>query len=178
MINPPKSLPVCVKRQNKTFEQQHQKPFLICRILEEHNRLRNTIATAPVDALDREGRSLLQRMRLGPSHGDTSNESGGGGGGGSHGSWLSGGADFQSVAPKVSSLLERLQVARTHLLQSWSDRKLHLDQALQLHLYEQDATKVSWTRLDLLPSGWLASRPQITLRPILSPTDVRVDRPQ
>ncbi|XP_019716225.1 kalirin-like isoform X2 [Hippocampus comes] len=109
------------------------------KILEEHNRLRNTIATAPVDALDREGRSLLQRMRLGPSHGDTSNESGGG----SHGSWLSGGADFQSVAPKVSSLLDRLQVARTHLLQSWSDRKLHLDQALQLHLYEQDATKMS-----------------------------------
>ncbi|XP_077370408.1 kalirin-like isoform X2 [Festucalex cinctus] len=109
------------------------------KILEEHNRLRNTIATAPVDALDREGKSLLQRMRLGPSHGDTLNESGGG----SHGSWLSGGADFQSVAPKVSSLLDRLQVARSHLLQSWSDRKLHLDQALQLHLFEQDATKMS-----------------------------------
>uniref|UniRef100_A0A3B4TP91 Kalirin RhoGEF kinase b n=1 Tax=Seriola dumerili TaxID=41447 RepID=A0A3B4TP91_SERDU len=99
------------------------------KLLEEHGRLRNTIATAPVDALDREGRSLLQRMR--------------GGGGGSHGSWLSGGADFQSVAPKVSSLLDRLQAARSHLLQSWSDRKLHLDQALQLHLFEQDATKMS-----------------------------------
>uniref|UniRef100_A0A3P8NU67 Kalirin RhoGEF kinase b n=1 Tax=Astatotilapia calliptera TaxID=8154 RepID=A0A3P8NU67_ASTCA len=111
------------------------------KLLEEHGRLRNTIATAPVDALDREGRCLLQRMRLGPSHGDTSNE--GGGGGGSHGSWLSGGADFQSVAPKVSSLLDRLQAARTHLLQSWSDKKLHLDQALQLHLFEQDATKMS-----------------------------------
>lgn len=79
-------------------------------------------------------------MRLGPTHGDASAESGGGGG--SHGSWLSGGADFQSVAPKVSSHLDRLQAARTHLLQSWSDRKLHLDQALQLHLFEQDATKV------------------------------------
>ncbi|XP_042337551.1 kalirin-like, partial [Plectropomus leopardus] len=111
------------------------------KLLEEHGRLRNTIATAPVDALEREGRSLLQRMRLGPSHGDTSTE--GGGGGGSHGSWLSGGADFQSVAPKVSSLLDRLQGARSHLLQSWGDRKLHLDQALQLHLFEQDATKMS-----------------------------------
>ncbi|XP_061539990.1 kalirin-like isoform X4 [Phycodurus eques] len=109
------------------------------KILEEHNRLRNTIATAPIDTLNREGRSLLQRMRLGPSHGDNSNESGGG----SHGSWLSGGADFQSVAPKVSSLLDRLQVARSHLLQSWSDTKLHLEQALQLHLFEQDATKMS-----------------------------------
>uniref|UniRef100_A0A7N6AZT9 Kalirin RhoGEF kinase b n=1 Tax=Anabas testudineus TaxID=64144 RepID=A0A7N6AZT9_ANATE len=110
------------------------------KLLEEHGRLRNTIATAPVDGLDREGRSLLQRMRLGPSHGDASNESGGGG---SHGSWLSGGADFQSVAPKVSSLLDRMQAARSHLLQSWSDKKLHLDQALQLHLFEQDATKMS-----------------------------------
>ncbi|XP_054632428.1 kalirin-like isoform X5 [Dunckerocampus dactyliophorus] len=109
------------------------------RILDEHNRLRNTIATAPVDAHDREGRSLLQRMHLGPSQGDALSESGFG----SHGSWLSGGADFQSVAPKVSSLLDRLQAARSQLLQSWSDRKLHLDQALQLHLFEQDATKMS-----------------------------------
>ncbi|XP_074482922.1 kalirin-like isoform X2 [Sebastes fasciatus] len=111
------------------------------KLLEEHGRLRNTIATAPVDSLEREGRSLLQRMRLGPSHGDATTE--GGGGGSSHGSWLSGGADFQSVAPKVSSLLDRLQASRSHLLQSWSDRKLHLDQALQLHLFEQDATKMS-----------------------------------
>ncbi|KAG8004411.1 Kalirin, partial [Nibea albiflora] len=109
------------------------------KLLEDGTPLRNTIATAPVDALEREGRSLLQRMRLGPAHGDASTD----GGGGSHGSWLSGGADFQSVAPKVSSLLDRLQAARSHLLQSWSDRKLHLDQALQLHLFEQDATKMS-----------------------------------
>lgn len=91
-----------------------------------------------MDALDREGKSLLQRMRLGHSHGNGSTEGGGGGGG----TWLSGGADFQSVAPKVSSLLDRLQTGRTHLLQSWSDKKLHLDQGLQLHLFEQDATKV------------------------------------
>ncbi|XP_062236269.1 kalirin-like [Platichthys flesus] len=111
------------------------------KLLEEHNRLRNTIATAPVEALEREGRSLLQRMRLVPSHGDASTEVSGGGC--SHGSWLSGGTDFQSVAPKVSSLLERLQAARGLLLQGWSDRKLHLDQVLQLHLFEQDATKMS-----------------------------------
>lgn len=108
----------------------------LSRLLEEHGRLRNTITTAPLDTIEREGRSLLQRMRLGPSHGDASTEGGG------HGSWLSGGADFQSVAPKVSSLLDRQQAARSHLLQSWSDRKLHLDQALQLHLFEQDASKV------------------------------------
>ncbi|XP_035854250.1 kalirin-like isoform X2 [Sander lucioperca] len=111
------------------------------RLLEEHGRLRNTISTAPVDALEREGRSLLQRMRLAPPHGEASAD--GGGGCCSHGSWLSGGADFQSVAPKVSSLLERLQAARGHLLQSWSDRKLLLDQGLQLHLYQQDAAKMS-----------------------------------
>ncbi|XP_028324438.1 kalirin RhoGEF kinase b isoform X2 [Gouania willdenowi] len=106
------------------------------KVLDEHGRLRNTIATAPVDALEREGRSLLQRMRLGPAQGDAPNEGGGG-------SWLSGGADFQSVAPKVSSLLERLQATRTHVLQSWNERKLQLDQTLQLHLFEQDAAKMS-----------------------------------
>ncbi|KAM9767056.1 LOW QUALITY PROTEIN: kalirin RhoGEF kinase b [Menidia menidia] len=111
------------------------------KLLEEHGRLRNAIATAPVDALDREGRSLLQRMRLGPSHGDAPSEGGAAAGGG--GTWLSGGADFQSVAPKVSSLLERLQAGRGHLLQTCADRKLHLDQALQLHLFQQDAAKMS-----------------------------------
>ncbi|XP_056157511.1 kalirin RhoGEF kinase b, partial [Lampris incognitus] len=108
------------------------------KLLEEHGRLRTTVATAPVDALEREGRSLLQRMRLGPAHGDAACD-----GGSNHGSWLSGGADFQSVAPKVSALLDRLQGARSHFLQSWNDRKLHLDQALQLHLYQQDAAKMS-----------------------------------
>ncbi|CAL8288235.1 unnamed protein product [Lota lota] len=108
------------------------------RLVEEHGRLRSTVATAPIDALEREGRSLLQRMRLGPNPGELASDAGG-----NHGSWLSGGADFQSVAPRVSSLLEHLQGARTHFLQSWNDRKLHLDQALQLHLYLQDAAKMS-----------------------------------
>ncbi|KAM4602116.1 kalirin-like [Polymixia lowei] len=107
------------------------------KLLEEHGRLRTTVATAPIDALDREGRSLLQRMRLGPAHSDTPSDSGS-----NHGSWLSGGADFQSVAPKVSSLLDRLQGARSLFLQSWNDRKLNLEQALQLHLYLQDAAKM------------------------------------
>ncbi|CAL8390769.1 unnamed protein product [Boreogadus saida] len=108
------------------------------RLVEEHGRLRSTVATAPIDALEREGRSLLQRMRLGPTPGEPAGDAGG-----NHGSWLSGGADFQSVGPRVSSLLDRLQGARTHFLQSWSDRKLHLDQSLQLHLYLQDAAKMS-----------------------------------
>ncbi|XP_068458153.1 kalirin-like isoform X2 [Clinocottus analis] len=124
------------------------------KLLEEHARLRNAIATAPVDSLEREGRSLLQRMRLGPSHGDASAEAGGG----SHGSWLSGGADFQSVAPKVSSLLDRLQAARGHLLQSWSDRKMHLDQVLQLHLFEQDAAKMA---------GWISHSRDLFLQTLV-----------
>lgn len=110
---------------------------MVHRLLEEHGRLRNSIVTAPVDGLEREGRSLLQRMRLGPSHGEACPEGSGGG------SWLSGGADFQSSAPRVSSLLERLQATRGLLLQRCSDRKLLLEQTLQLHLFTQDAAKVT-----------------------------------
>lgn len=110
---------------------------IVPRLVEDHGRLRSTVATAPIDALEREGQSLLQRMRLGPNPGELAGDSGG-----NHGSWLSGGADFQSIAPKVSSLLDRLQGARSHFLQSWNHHKLHLDQALQLHLYLQDAAKV------------------------------------
>uniref|UniRef100_A0A6Q2ZHH3 Uncharacterized protein n=1 Tax=Esox lucius TaxID=8010 RepID=A0A6Q2ZHH3_ESOLU len=112
------------------------------KLLEEHGRLRTTVATAPIDAIDHEGRSLLQRMRLGPTHSGEAPSDGPGSNHG-YGSWLSGGADFQSVAPKVAALLERLQTARTHLQQSWAERKTHLDQTLQLHLYEQDAAKMS-----------------------------------
>uniref|UniRef100_A0AAY4AWN7 Non-specific serine/threonine protein kinase n=1 Tax=Denticeps clupeoides TaxID=299321 RepID=A0AAY4AWN7_9TELE len=94
------------------------------RLLEEHVRLRKTITKAPVDELDQEGQKLLQRIRDG---GDGR---------------LSGGPDFQSLAPKVSALLDRLQTTRQHLHQSWHMRKQQLDQCFQLRLYEQDAEKM------------------------------------
>uniref|UniRef100_A0AAV2LC82 Uncharacterized protein n=1 Tax=Knipowitschia caucasica TaxID=637954 RepID=A0AAV2LC82_KNICA len=125
------------------------------KLLEEHGRLRNTISTAPVDALDREGRSLLQRMRLGPSH--SGEGAGEGGGASTAGTWLSGGTDFQSVAPKVSAMLDRMQSARTSLLQRWSERKVQLEQTLQLHLFEQDATKMS---------EWIAHSKELFLQSI------------
>ncbi|XP_052456553.1 kalirin isoform X1 [Carassius gibelio] len=94
------------------------------KLLEEHNRLRKTMTKAPVDELDHEGQRLLQKIRDG---GDGR---------------LSGGADFQSLVPKISALLDKLQVTRQHLLQAWHNRKQQLDQCFQLRLYEQDAEKM------------------------------------
>lgn len=94
------------------------------KLLEEHARLRKTMMKAPVDELDHEGQRLLQKIRDG---GDGR---------------LSGGADFQSLVPKISALLDKLQVTRQHLLQAWHNRKQQLDQSFQLRLYEQDAEKV------------------------------------
>ncbi|NP_001314918.1 kalirin RhoGEF kinase b isoform 1 [Danio rerio] len=94
------------------------------KLLEDHARLRKTMAKAPVDELDQEGQRLLQKIRDG---GDGR---------------LSGGADFQSLVPKISALLDKLQVTRQHLLQGWHNRKQQLDQCFQLRLYEQDAEKM------------------------------------
>ncbi|XP_016127087.1 kalirin-like [Sinocyclocheilus grahami] len=94
------------------------------KLLEEHARLRKTMTKAPVDELDHEGQRLLQKIRDG---GDGR---------------LSGGADFQSLVPKISALLDKLQVTRQHLLQVWHNRKQQLDQCFQLRLYEQDAEKM------------------------------------
>ncbi|ROL41734.1 Kalirin [Anabarilius grahami] len=94
------------------------------KLLEEHGRLRKTMTKAPVDELDHEGQRLLQKIRDG---GDGR---------------LSGGADFQSLVPKISALLDKLQVTRQHLLQAWHNRKQQLDQCFQLRLYEQDAEKM------------------------------------
>uniref|UniRef100_A0A9J8BSK0 Kalirin RhoGEF kinase a n=1 Tax=Cyprinus carpio carpio TaxID=630221 RepID=A0A9J8BSK0_CYPCA len=94
------------------------------KLLEEHARLRKTMTKAPVDELDHEGQRLLQKIRDG---GDGR---------------LSGGADFQSLVPKISTLLDKLQVTRQHLLQAWHNRKQQLDQCFQLRLYEQDAEKM------------------------------------
>uniref|UniRef100_A0AAR2KII5 Kalirin RhoGEF kinase n=1 Tax=Pygocentrus nattereri TaxID=42514 RepID=A0AAR2KII5_PYGNA len=94
------------------------------RLLEEHARLRKTITKAPVDELDHEGQRLLQKIRDG---GDGR---------------LSGGPDFQSLVPRVSALLDKLQATRQHLLQAWHNRKQQLDQCFQLRLYEQDAEKM------------------------------------
>uniref|UniRef100_A0A8C1QHJ2 Uncharacterized protein n=1 Tax=Cyprinus carpio TaxID=7962 RepID=A0A8C1QHJ2_CYPCA len=94
------------------------------KLLEEHARLRKTMTKAPVDELDHEGQRLLQKIRDG---GDGR---------------LSGGADFQSLVPKISALLDKLQVTRQHLLQAWHNRKQQLDQCFQLRLYEQDAEKM------------------------------------
>uniref|UniRef100_A0A672T374 Kalirin-like n=1 Tax=Sinocyclocheilus grahami TaxID=75366 RepID=A0A672T374_SINGR len=94
------------------------------KLLEEHARLRKTMTKAPVDELDHEGQRLLQKIRDG---GDGR---------------LSGGADFQSLVPKISALLDKLQVTRQHLLQAWHNHKQQLDQCFQLRLYEQDAEKM------------------------------------
>ncbi|MCJ8730057.1 hypothetical protein PDJAM_G00113080 [Pangasius djambal] len=94
------------------------------RLLEEHARLRKSATKAPVDELEHEGQRLLQKIRDG---GDGR---------------LSGGPDFQSLVPRVSALLDKLQAARQHLLQAWHKRKQQLDQCFQLRLYEQDAEKM------------------------------------
>ncbi|XP_051985930.1 kalirin-like [Xyrauchen texanus] len=94
------------------------------KLVEEHARLRKTMTKAPVDESDHEGQRLLQKIRDG---GDGR---------------LSGGADFQSLVPKISALLDKLQVTRQHLLQAWHNRKHQLDQCFQLRLYEQDAEKM------------------------------------
>uniref|UniRef100_A0A6I8PGU4 non-specific serine/threonine protein kinase n=1 Tax=Ornithorhynchus anatinus TaxID=9258 RepID=A0A6I8PGU4_ORNAN len=98
------------------------------RLIDEHAQLKKKVLRAPVEELDREGQRLLQCIRCSDGF---SGRNG-----------LPGSADFQSLVPKVTSLLDRLHSTRQHLHQMWHVRKLKLDQCFQLRLFEQDAEKM------------------------------------
>ncbi|XP_031413764.1 kalirin isoform X2 [Clupea harengus] len=98
------------------------------RLIDEHTQLKKKVMKAPVDELDREGQRLLQCIRSSDGF--------------SGRNCISGSADFQSVVPKIASLLDKLHSTRQHLHQMWHVRKLKLDQCFQLRLFEQDAEKM------------------------------------
>lgn len=99
------------------------------RLIDEHTQLKKKVMKAPVEELDHEGQRLLQCIRSSDGF--------------SGRNCISGSADFQSVVPKIASLLDKLHSTRQHLHQMWHLRKLKLDQCFQLRLFEQDAEKVS-----------------------------------
>ncbi|KAM4608414.1 LOW QUALITY PROTEIN: kalirin-like [Polymixia lowei] len=98
------------------------------RLIEEHTQLKKKVLKAPVEDLDREGQRLLQCIRSSDGF--------------SGRNCISGSADFQSLVPKVASLLDKLHSTRQNLHQMWHVRKLKLDQCFQLRLFEQDAEKM------------------------------------
>uniref|UniRef100_A0AAQ4RSS0 Uncharacterized protein n=1 Tax=Gasterosteus aculeatus aculeatus TaxID=481459 RepID=A0AAQ4RSS0_GASAC len=103
------------------------------RLIDEHTQLKKKVLKAPVEELDREGQRLLQCIRSSDGF--------------SGRNCISGSADFQSLVPKVASLLDKLHSTRQHLHQMWHVRKLKLDQCFQLRLFEQDAEKMfDWIR--------------------------------
>ncbi|OCT60920.1 hypothetical protein XELAEV_18046943mg [Xenopus laevis] len=98
------------------------------RLIDEHTQLKKKVIKAPVEELDRDGQRLLQCIRCGDGF--------------SGRNCIPGGADFQSLVPKITSLLDKLHSTRQHLHQMWHVRKLKLDQCFQLRLFEQDAEKM------------------------------------
>ncbi|KAM7321954.1 hypothetical protein ACRRTK_018795 [Alexandromys fortis] len=97
------------------------------RLIDEHTQLKKKVLKAPVEELDREGQRLLQCIRCSDGF--------------SGRNCIPGSADFQSLVPKITSLLDKLHSTRQHLHQMWHVRKLKLDQCFQLRLFEQDAEK-------------------------------------
>lgn len=102
------------------------------RLIDEHTQLKKKVLKAPVEELDREGQRLLQCIRCSDGF--------------SGRNCIPGSADFQSLVPKITSLLDKLHSTRQHLHQMWHVRKLKLDQCFQLRLFEQDAEKVGGGR--------------------------------
>ncbi|KAI2660351.1 Kalirin [Labeo rohita] len=83
------------------------------RLIDEHTQLKKKVMKAPVEELDHEGQRLLQCIRSSDGF--------------SGRNCISGSADFQSVVPKIASLLDKLHSTRQHLHQMWHLRKLKLD---------------------------------------------------
>lgn len=109
------------------------------RLIDEHTQLKKKVLKAPVEELDREGQRLLQCIRCSDGF--------------SGRNCIPGSADFQSLVPKITSLLDKLHSTRQHLHQMWHVRKLKLDQCFQLRLFEQDAEKVGGCRPSLSRAG-------------------------
>ncbi|XP_049267793.1 triple functional domain protein isoform X2 [Rhipicephalus sanguineus] len=98
------------------------------RMIEDHLNAKKRVLQIPVDEVDLEGQQVLHRLGVSS------------GGSGSSDSGYSSGGD--PAGPQVGRLLESLRLARQHVLQLWHVRKVQLDQALQLSLYQQDAHKM------------------------------------
>ncbi|KAA8593049.1 hypothetical protein FQN60_018504, partial [Etheostoma spectabile] len=75
------------------------------RLIDEHTQLKKKVLKAPVEELDRDGQRLLQCIRSSDGF--------------SGRNCISGSADFQSLVPKVASLLDKLHSTRQHLHQMW-----------------------------------------------------------
>ena len=60
---------------------------------------------------------------------------------------ISGNADFQSAAPRIHSLIEKLHTSRQQLHTIWQTRKQSLEQCYQLRLFQQDANKVRYSKM-------------------------------
>ncbi|XP_051566267.1 kalirin-like [Myxocyprinus asiaticus] len=118
------------------------------RLIDEHTQLKKKVMKAPVEELDHEGQRLLQCIRSSDGF--------------SGKNCISGSADFQSVVPRIASLLDKLHSTRQHLHQMWHLRKLKLDQCFQLRLFEQDAEKMF---------DWISHNKELFLR---SHTDIGV----
>ncbi|XP_030873544.1 kalirin-like [Leptonychotes weddellii] len=112
------------------------------RLIDEHTQLKKKVLKAPVEELDREGQRLLQCIRCSDGF--------------SGRNCIPGSADFQSLVPKITSLLDKLHSTRQHLHQMWHVRKLKLDQCFQLRLFEQDAEKNAYVNINRIMS--VASR--------------------
>ncbi|XP_078619950.1 kalirin-like isoform X2 [Branchiostoma floridae x Branchiostoma japonicum] len=106
-------------------------------MMEEHNSRKKKISKAPIEHLETEGQKLLEKIGVMKAEEGTGDS-----GIGENHAMVSGTADFQSEAPRVTSLVENLHATRQRLQQLWHIRKLKLDQCFQLRLFDNDCEKM------------------------------------
>ena len=58
-------------------------------------------------------------------------------------SFLGGNPEFQFSASQLTKVMQNVQKAYVHMCESWQQRKVQLDQGIQLRMFEADCQKVS-----------------------------------
>jgi len=107
-------------------------------MIEDHKKLSRKITTSPIHQLDKQGQKLLKRINGSALNCDSDS----GFSGSTGGAGLSGNADFQSAAPRIHSLNEKLHETYQELKTMWQNKKVKLEQCYHLCVFQLDANKM------------------------------------
>lgn len=115
--------------------------------LEHHSRLRKLVSNTSTEELFNDAKRMQVRLEAGRSATQAGKNS-------------TVNREFASMSDRMTSLLKKVDVERQQVLDLWHQRKLQLDQSLQLRVFEQDVDKMF---------KWIAQRKEIFL---MSYTDI------
>ncbi|KAF6021902.1 trio [Bugula neritina] len=96
-------------------------------MLQYHSQLRENIQTSAVESLTQDAQAILKRLDQSRSINAASS---------------SGDSEYSQATKHITTLLNRMHISRTNVQETWHQRKVQLDQCLQLQLFQRDVEQM------------------------------------